>query len=200
MILIVTVILFVLILLVLGGVWFKSPRYSNQIIQPTVHQRDFRVVYTLSPDNLETLDIQKLLNNSINPDWIYLNVSLDQFIPPNFKYDKVTITKCEGPMMKLLPTLKKETDPNTIIISIGDGDDHEELLHNILRSTKIAYAYQSTQDNGVIILNDTAIYQRNFFTDDIFDVIKSEDSDKWISLHLANNGIQRVQLRNNLIE
>jgi hypothetical protein len=98
-------------------------------------------------NNLEKV-INSISNNTIKPDFIYLNIpafskreNTNYIIPEYLKNIKnVIINRCEdyGPITKLYPTLLKETDPDTIIICIDDDKEYDKyLIENLLKgSTK----------------------------------------------------------------
>lgn len=95
------------------------------------------------PRLVETL--QSLLNQSIPPDAIYLNVAtsyarefgdeLDELPPRIAKLRKVTVNYCEdfGPATKIIPTLDLETDPETVIITADDDVAyHPEMIKSLV--------------------------------------------------------------------
>jgi hypothetical protein len=235
MILLITIIIIsILLVLIVSGMWFRSPKYNANNIQVTSTDRNFRVVFsmTTTPPRLPFLKetLKDLMLSSINPDHIYLNIPYknkrlkstyvlsDEIIEFVSEHDYITINRCEdvGPATKLLPTLKKEQDPETIIITADDDifypeTYHEELLHEILSSTKTAFAYRGiifdknndspiyvtkTKECDVLEGFTGVVYKRKFFTDDIFDICKEcyFTDDIWISAHLATNNIKRVLL------
>lgn len=119
----------------------------------------FRVVVSLTttPSRLSKVmnSVNSLLQQSVVPDQIYLNVPTGPMKRhPERSYDKVklpkmlgnlegilTINRCvdDGPATKLIATLRKETDPNTLIITV---DDDFEYPHRLVE----ALAWEATHN------------------------------------------------------
>lgn len=101
----------------------KAIAKKHQRIVVTLTTTPYRIV-KLKP----TLD--SLLQQSIKPDCIYLNIpfffkrdNIPYVIPEWLqKYPGITIRRTDdyGPITKLLPVLVSETDPETIIITVDD--------------------------------------------------------------------------------
>lgn len=201
------------------------------------HRSSVRVVFSLSTlptrigDVHET--VQELLNSSIHPDAVYLNVPKESIrlrqpyhVTSELRAIALSDTRfilndlCEdfGPATKLLPTLKAEVEPETIIITADDDifypiNYHEELLEQQLRHPDTAFGYRGVifKNNRPIYLASNpgptqiiegftgAIYRRRFFTDSIFDVnVQSPcffTDDIYISAHLGANNVPRELLR-----
>ena len=114
--------------------------------------RNYRLVVSLStlPSRLGGIKpvINSILNGSVCPDVIYLNLPeyskregveykiTDEILNINPKL-KINKTKDDyGPVTKLYPTLEQETDPETIIICIDDDIQyHPKLIETLLQSS-----------------------------------------------------------------
>jgi hypothetical protein len=90
------------------------------------------VSLTTTPDRINKIQpvLKSLYRQSIKPDRIYLNIPRDNnddekyIIPAWLKTDPKVIvnrTKDYGPAIKLIGTLEKEHDPDTIIITVDDN-------------------------------------------------------------------------------
>ena len=92
----------------------NNPRRQRVVFSLTCHLQNYSYI-----DN--TLDC--LINFDV--DKIYLNVDLETYHRIKLKAfnSKITVNPCRnwGPILKLLPTLQLETDPNTIIILVEVG-------------------------------------------------------------------------------
>lgn len=115
--------------------WFVyvGPITTNKIIKAINRQKQ-RVVISLTttPYRIDKIrdTLDSLLNQSINVDQIYLNIpyvlqrdNIQYNIPEWLQnYPGITINRVDdfGPITKLLPALEKESDPNTIIITVDD--------------------------------------------------------------------------------
>ena len=87
--------------------------------------------------------IESILNNTIKPDVIYINIpkfskkeKKEYIIPDNIKnIERVIINIIDedyGPVTKIYPTLLKENDPESIIICIDDDKEYDKNLINHL--------------------------------------------------------------------
>lgn len=119
---------------------------------------------TSNPSHL-TNTITTLLNSTVKPDHIYLNIphtsireKTDYNIPESIyslenKYPhKFTIIRCDdyGPLTKIYPTLWFERDPSTIIFLLDDDEiynknSHNELLKYQLKHSNTAFGYRGVQ-------------------------------------------------------
>lgn len=140
-------------------VWWYTRHGLDQEIPPVSTSDDWkpnsRVVFTLTTMPKDIYNLQEVLwslgNQSIRPDAIYLNVPMVNIrtnepytIPPYLNdMPHITINRCEdyGPLTKLFPTLLKETDPDTIIITV---DDDRIYPPSLLRHLAWHAEYDST--------------------------------------------------------
>lgn len=128
-----------------------------------------RIVFSLttSPTRLPKIDetLDSLVNQKIQPDAIYLNVpkifkrtgetyAQTQLERIQNKYPTVIINPCEdiGPITKLIPTLDKEKDPDTIIVVVDDDTLYPKKLLNIIQHDMEIY------DNVVYSGSATTLY------------------------------------------
>jgi hypothetical protein len=95
---------------------------------------DFRVVISLTtmPDDIIGLNqtLSSILNQSFTPNAIYVNVpyisrrSGQEYVIPDFLHKMTSISILRGndygPLSKIVGTLKVETDPTTLIVSVDD--------------------------------------------------------------------------------
>jgi hypothetical protein len=193
-----------------------------------------RIVFSITtlPSRIGILHetVKELLSSTICPDVIYVNIPYEcirlkekYIVPENLiqlsKSDpRIVLNRCidVGPATKLIPTLSKELNPNTIIITADDDifyprNYHEELLHHSIKYPTIAFGYRGVvfrQGNPIytasypgvtqIIEGFTgAIYRRNFFDETVRNVPLNDcwfTDDIWISAHLAKRQITRKLL------
>lgn len=83
--------------------------------------------------------IESIQCQTCPPDAIYLNLPSDRFAGSRvpFRFEGVTICLLPdiGPAMKLLPTLAKEKDPHTFIITIDDDVEYpSQLIDKLVRA------------------------------------------------------------------
>ncbi len=133
-----------------------------------------RIVVSLTslPSRLEHLphSLDHLLSQSRRPDHVYLNIpeySNRQQIPyviPQLLMDfldtfpiPTTINRCSdhGPLTKLLPTLKLEPIPTTIIVTIDDDIHYPDSLISTLLSAALRYPNAAIGFKGYIIPQDS---------------------------------------------
>ena len=214
----------------------------------TLYKRNsIRLVASLTslPHRLENIDdtLNSLVSQHVKPDVIYLNIPKSYLrfgALPNLstiarlrkkfsnKYGvSFVINMMEddvGPLSKLLPTLYKEVDDDTLIITVDDDMIFKPTLFGILlqqhlNSPSMAYGVSGQlididDDNSVhvrtawkwkdgsypvdIIEGFTgAIYRRDFFDiDNVSEIphVCRFTDDIWISSQLALKGIPRVKL------
>lgn len=147
--------------------------------------------------------IESIQCQTCPPDAIYLNLPSDRFAGSrvSFRFEGVTLCLLPdiGPAMKLLPTLAREKDPNTFIITIDDDVEYPpQLIDKLVRAAvlfpnsaigftgwsvtpikdEIPEIWHMNQDiagcrffQPVQVLEGTrgVIYRRNFFDNDILD-------------------------------
>lgn len=106
---------------------------ENELFQEATHSmnltqsRSRRVVFSLTChlQNYQYLDNTLECLIKFDVDRIYLNVNLDTYhrIKNKPLNSKVSLNPCRnwGPILKLLPTIQLESDPNTIIILVEVG-------------------------------------------------------------------------------
>ena len=195
---------------------------------------------TTSPNRMEHLRdiVDSLWKQSVTPDAIYLSLpelyrNQSGYRVPDWlaKSSSLTILRRDndlGPIMKLLPALEAETDPDTLIITIDDDVRYpSELISAFKEATqsKPEAAFGSRGFNftnqgqhlqpvrGHLVQCDVlqgygaCAYKRSHFKLDNLkaDLARQPDSfrfsdDVLISNHIASNGVPRftVQLANRL--
>jgi hypothetical protein len=123
-------------------------------------RKPFRVVLSLTTTPMRIFHLrpvlEALLRQTHPVDSIYLNVPYysirfkRDYVIPHYltRIPAVTIVRCDdyGPLTKLLPTLERETDPETVIITVDDEYVYSPLLAEHLvgfmqRWPKAAYGF-----------------------------------------------------------
>jgi len=135
---------------------YNGPFETYRVAKTISHSKQ-RIVVSLTTtpyriDKLKT-NLDSILNQSIKPDKIYLNVpynfkraNLEYIIPEWLKrYSAVVINRCKdyGPLTKLAPTLEQELAPETIIITLDDDVEYQphvirDLVKHSLQNQKVA--------------------------------------------------------------
>jgi len=118
-------------------VWrWTAPGLPHSLELPPADWRPrSRVVMSMTtmPDDIHNIHevLVSLGNQSVKPDLIYVNVPYtnhrtgEPYVIPEFltNWEGVVVQRSSedyGPLTKLVPTLRAETDPNTIIITVDD--------------------------------------------------------------------------------
>jgi hypothetical protein len=213
----------------------KTAKY----IYPETYVRPNRVVVSMTtlPSRMDQVQntIQSILNNTVQPDAIYINIPLfskreqKYYMIPSYleNIPKVIINNIKedfGPASKLIPTLEKEKDPETIIITIDDDFKYDAtVIDHLLNCSNqfpdkvicvsgwnyinlrvillpIFYKKKKYKPRKVKILQGYCgvIYKRKFFYNDIRQYIPCEEcfttDDIYISRYLGNIGIQILEI------
>jgi len=199
-------------------------------------RKNQRIVFTLStiPSRLYRLHdlISNLLEQSINADLIYVNLpkfsvreNCEYELPKNLNEFKDNprvliniVEEDEGPSTKIFPTLRAETNPETMILPVDDDtwfpiNYFEDLVVNSAIFPNTVFGYHGisySHSRNIHYVNENicpvdivetvcgSIYRRKFFDDRIFNL--SRDSpcfftdDIWINAHVAKNKISRFLL------
>lgn len=132
----------------------KTIRHANQRIVVSLTTTPYRI------DRLKT-NLDSILNQSIKPDKIYLNVpynfkraNLEYVIPEWIKnYRTVVINRCEdyGPLTKLAPTLQQELASDTIIITLDDDVEYQpHLIRDLVKHAMLNPQVAVTPMNALI--------------------------------------------------
>lgn len=199
-----------------------------------------RVVFTTStiPSRVPSLVklVHNLMTQSVKADAVYLNIpyySLREKVPYEIPEElarlaednyrgRLFINRCEdtGPVTKLLPCLRAELDPSTVVLPVDDDVEpparyFEELLYFSIKFPSTAFGYHSlvfdpdsmyphvvferAEPVDVVETVTGAAYRRGMFDDRIYDVSKRDPyfttDDVWINANVARNGFSRVVLR-----
>lgn len=159
---------------------------------------------------------------NINIPFIYRKTSEKYIVPQwlsDMKLIKIFRTDDYGPATKLVPTVMRETNPNSIIIVLDDDIEyHDDFVEKhiekqeIYKNCAIGFAgiesvnpnicYFCTARNEDVEVNilegyKTVSFQRNFFNDDFQSFITenmSWDDDMLTSAYLAKEGIRRIAI------
>jgi hypothetical protein len=121
--------------------YLRRPKKNNRIV----------VSLTTLPSRLKNINpvIESILNNTIQPDIIYLNIpKISKREKVKYKLTDLTIKhpklyinnidKDYGPVTKLYPTLLKEKDPETIIICIDDDIYYDKnTIRYLVRASEL---------------------------------------------------------------
>ena len=127
----------ILIYLSIVGVLFYVGPLETRTVKQNLKNNPVNIVVSLTttPDKINQIQpvLKSIYRQSIKPDRIYLNIPREFNIIPNWlKTDsKIIINKTNnyGSATKLITTLEKERDPNTIIITVND--DHIYPKHMV---------------------------------------------------------------------
>jgi len=233
------VLIIVLLVLVYSSICIiEILKTQNRIsIEPYTRPKKIVVSLTTLPSRMDHLEktVRSILNNTVQPDMIYINIpnfskreQKNYEIPDSLKHiPKVTINYIKddfGPASKLIPTLEKETDPETIIITVDDDLNYDDSLidHLLGCSNKfpnnvicvcgwnyinlrvlllpILYPNLKYKPRKVKILQGYCgvIYKRKFFKDDITQYMPCKEcfttDDIYISRYLDNMGVGILQI------
>lgn len=148
------------------------------------HDKKVVISMTTTPEKIKKIKpvLKSLLDQTVKVNMIVLNIPKDQEfeIPSEYK-DMISILKCGkdyGCANKLIPTLLREDDNNTIIIMIEDNVIYgKDFIETIVEEYK---------QNNCAIINKNAI----LITPEFFDVNKFNSKDKIASKNLNNNWIK----------
>ncbi len=125
-----------------------------------------RVVVSLTtiPSRLQYLEsiLKVIKNQTVQPDVTYLNLpyyskkeKIDYTLPSQEFLDKynVEVIRCEdlGPITKLVPVLEKETDPETIIITMDDDMEYTSNRIKQLLDTSEKFPDSAISGDGWIV-------------------------------------------------
>jgi len=120
---------FILFVMFFVGYLYISHGFIEFYRQPssiTKRPKRFIVSLTSIPSRIQNIHftIKSLLENTIQPDLIYLNIHKSTSVPQELRSIKnLFINKLDidfGPLTKLYPTLLKEKDDETVIICVDD--------------------------------------------------------------------------------
>nr|QBK93918.1 MAG: glycosyltransferase [Pithovirus LCPAC406] len=157
------ILVLIVIFFFIYAIWFLlTIHHTPQEFDPAPRDRRIVVSFSTIPSRMKYIPemIKKLENQTLIPDAIYFNLPYKSIKEnkdyPDFKipdtYLNVIVNRCEdvGPLTKLLPTLEKELDPETIIIIIDDDvvyQDYvfEKLVEASTDSVKTVYSNSGWQ-------------------------------------------------------
>lgn len=142
--------LIILIIYILICIFY---RYKENFNKKGIVSSPNKIIVSLTtiPSRVENLPlvVDSILNNTIVPDIIYINIprisskeNEEYEIPEQLKLNnqvKINITEKDyGPLTKLYPTLLEELDPESVIICVDDDKEYDNHLieHLLLASEK----------------------------------------------------------------
>jgi hypothetical protein len=146
--------LIILIIYILICIFYRSKQYFDKrgiVSSPN----KIIVSLTTIPSRVNNLPlvVDSILNNTIVPDIIYINIprisskeNKEYEIPEELKLNnkvKINITEKDfGPLTKLYPTLLEELDPESVIICVDDDKEYDDHLieHLLLASEKYPHS------------------------------------------------------------
>ena len=146
--------LIILIIYILICIFYRSKQYFDKrgiVSSPN----KIIVSLTTIPSRVNNLSlvVDSILNNTIVPDIIYINIprisskeNKEYEIPEELKLNnkvKINITEKDfGPLTKLYPTLLEELDPDSVIICVDDDKEYDDHLieHLLLASEKYPHS------------------------------------------------------------
>ena len=124
--------------------------------------------------------------------------------PPDDIKDCVTLFrtgKNYGDLNSLIPTIMREGDADTIIITVGDDtiygiDFIEKLLNDKFKSSSDKnIIYNNSQE--FIDIKKGAVFISDIFNDDFTNPPKDCDANKWVNNYLKNTPKERINYREN---
>nr|QBK92935.1 MAG: glycosyltransferase [Pithovirus LCPAC403] len=159
---IIIICLIILFLIVYVIVWYAKFKPTSQVFDPVTRDTRIVVSFTTIPSRIKNIPrlIKQLEHQTLIPDAIYFNLPYRSLREgkeyPKFKlpdtFLNVIVNRCDdvGPLTKILPTLEKETNPETIIITIDDDiiykrNIFEKLVEASLGSDHTAYSFSGWQ-------------------------------------------------------
>lgn len=176
---------------------------------------------------IESLHNQNYIGYEIHFNIPYTNNSTQaEYTIPEWleNYNKIKVFRTDdlGPVTKLIPTVERVTDPNTVIIVCDDDLVYhpdmvsEHVRHQAERDSVFGYdslgtyepRFNDTRDHYVTSVPfemkgkvmqhyKTVSYKRRYFKEDFFDFVKdyySWSDDPLISAYMQKNKIQRIVL------
>ena len=216
---------------------FTYPYDKHEVVERTESFKPIvnknRIVFTMTtiPSRLGFVRdvIDNLLSLSVKPDAIYLNLpdfsvreGVAYVVPDSLKdLDSRVIINTgvfdHGPATKLIPTLSKEKEPNTIIIPVDDDAEFpyqyfEELIAYSMRYPNTVWGYHgvkvyegdwwiaqtNTIDPVDIVETSCGVVYRRFMFSDKLDVPTDHvcrlQDDFIFGEHVASNGFARMIL------
>jgi hypothetical protein len=155
---------------------------------------------TATPNQMSKLSyvIKSLLDQTVRVDFISLIIpdEIDYNIPKDM--DKsILVLRCgqdHGILNCLVPSILKETESTTRIITLGAGtiygkDFIETLMEESEKYTdKIIYA----NDKDVIDLNKGVVFSTAFFKSDFVDIPQGVEGNKWVNEYFKDFPKQRI--------
>lgn len=197
--------------------WYLRMQMAGQTLLPTAPEKPgdgLKVVVSLTTIPSRISHIYPCLNSirrqTRPPDRIYITIPFlskrekkPYAVPDVLQNDpRIILTRCredKGPILKIYETLKIETDPATVIITVDDDTVYpRHLIRELLKNHKklpgavlgfrgwrlpasgkflerrILYGNSVTAPEKVDVLSGISmvLYQRNHFQDDFFDLDK----------------------------
>ncbi len=218
----------VIILVYIGPV--TTLRVKHKLTKNPV---DIVVSLTTTPYRIYTIKpvLDSIFRQSIKPTRVYVNVPYvfkrenKEYVIPKWlqSYPNIIInrTKDYGPATKLIGTLEKERDPNTIIVTFDDDRIYpkhairdliqKSVIGNynaVITGASLNFVFVPTFNlyPSIITLNDQlglvvqgfngVLYLRKFFNDDIFSLVDNVP----LSCFLSDDLMISAYLHNNHIE
>ena len=149
--------------------------------------------------------IKSLLDQTVKVDLITIVVPYGKdYDPPDDIKDCVTLFrtgKNYGDLNSLIPTIMREGDADTIIITVGDDtiygiDFIEKLLNDKFKSSSDKnIIYNNSQE--FIDIKKGAVFISDIFNDDFTNPPKDCDANKWVNNYLKNTPKERINYREN---
>jgi hypothetical protein len=152
-----------------------------------------RIIVSLTtiPSRINKIEptIKSIINQTLKPDYIYLNLpnfsikeQTEYNIPEFIINYPITVLRCNdyGPITKLIPTLLMENDPETIIITIDDDNLYPKNLIELLINKSRVYPNDSIGSSGI------QIGKFPFYT--VFRANQARDNIYWFTPNITEKG------------
>ena len=197
--------------------YFGLIRYINIYLYSTEsYQKNYKnldkigkyktiISLTTTPKQMSKLShvIKSLLDQTVRVDLISINVpNGDQYNLPIDLVKSVLLSRCDedkGLLNCLLPSILKEIESTTRIISLGAGTiygkDFIETLMDESEKHQDKIIYSNTNDN--IDLTKGVVFYTNFFNIDFLDIPHKTDGNKLINDYFRNFPKKRINYSEN---
>ena len=197
--------------------YFGLIRYINIYLYSTEsYQKNYKnldkigkyktiISLTTTPKQMSKLShvIKSLLDQTVRVDLISINVpNGDQYNLPIDLVKSVLLSRCDedkGLLNCLLPSILKENESTTRIITLGAGTiygkDFIETLMDESEKHQDKIIYSNTNDN--IDLTKGVVFYTNFFNIDFLDIPHKTDGNKLINDYFRNFPKKRINYSEN---
>ena len=172
--------------------------------------KDKRVVIsiTTSPKQIQKISpiIRSLLDQTVKVDLISIVVPYNKpskkYNIPNDIKNSLSVFRHEGKhgkLIVLIPTIRREGEGNTQIITLGDKTIYgKDFIQDLLETAdknpgKIIYA-----NSDIINLDKGVVFETDFFDESFFKIPKNMSSNDWINKYFKNHPKKSFKYRGNI--